>query len=93
MNISFSKPLADAANFPAPKIFGLPTHLSSHKGEYNLAGQDNFSRLYLNSARNSLFIMGKYLEKKTVWVPSYHCPALIEPFIANNYEIKFLCVI
>jgi hypothetical protein len=89
MNISFSKPLADASNFPPPKILGLPNQVELNKGSHVNMIEGDFDRFFLNSARNSLFIIGKTLKKRTVWVPSYHCPALIEPFMANNCEIKF----
>ena len=63
------------------KIIGgiKPCHINSWKTEESI--------LYLTNARSALFIVADLLNPKTVWMPSYYCPSMLESF--QNHTVKF----
>lgn len=45
--------------------------------------------LLVDRGRTALFLIAQTLKNKTVWLPEYHCPAMIEPFYLVRVNIKF----
>ncbi|GAC15105.1 DegT/DnrJ/EryC1/StrS aminotransferase family protein [Aliiglaciecola lipolytica] len=93
MVVKFLNPLADASQFPAPSVAATPKFrlrdldLAQHtKGDVR---QTTFTR----NGRGAIGIAGSALKKKNakniILIPAYHCPALVEPFIWLDYEIRF----
>lgn len=87
--MQFSAPLADARNYPLPIIKALPTQRQlTNNGEPRGLAPNIANRWITDHARSALYLLAKSLESKVIWVPTYHCPALIEPFLAANKQIK-----
>ncbi|GAB2689325.1 DegT/DnrJ/EryC1/StrS family aminotransferase [Aliiglaciecola aliphaticivorans] len=93
MAVKFLKPLADASQFPAPSVTATPKFrlrdldLAQHtKGDVR---ETTFTR----NGRGAIGIAGTALRKdnckNVILIPAYHCPALVEPFIWLDYEIRF----
>ncbi len=87
--MEFSKPIADATNFPRPCIKVVPNNgLSGEKTSKNIPiGVSKI--LLVDRARSGFFLLAKSIPTDTIWCPEYHCPALIEPFLAAGKAIKF----
>lgn len=89
--ISFTPPLADASAYPPVLIRSHPSRpfdfLRWPRAEKPLAPQ---AQLF-HSGRAALFAAAQRLATtdSTVLLPAYHCPALVEPFIAAGYQIRF----
>lgn len=89
--IEFSTPLADAKNYP-------PAQMSIHPAfdwkfwqwrSNSLATSDV---LFCHSGRGALYLAAQALKRanaNVILLPAYHCPALVEPFIAAGYDINF----
>ena len=91
MKITFSRPLAYSKDYPEPIIKGLMnlrlTDLLFKKEHYVTD-----SSFFAINGRSGLAIIGKHLRLKkgdTILLPSYHCPALVEPFIWLGVNIRF----
>lgn len=93
MEIDFLPPLADARNYPSPSIMALPSHaaLTPHNTRTFPANVRDCIRL--DRARTGLYVLAKALESNRVFCPTYHCPAMIEPFIAAGKEVAFYPVL
>ena len=91
VNIKFTQPLADARNYPAPKLEMLPTNSGAELKLLRKEIPQVEKTIQLGSARNGLALFAKYAltPGATVLLPSYHCPSLVEPFIWANCHIKF----
>lgn len=88
--MQFSAPLADARDYPPATIKALATkrELMSDGKSRTLA--DNVAGRWLTDhARSGLYLLAKSIERKVVWAPAYHCPALVEPFLAANVQVNF----
>ncbi|GGO63767.1 hypothetical protein [Bowmanella pacifica] len=85
--MTFLPPLADAACFAPPSIKALAdaTPLFSPEPAKACA----YSSLLYNRARHALFHIGMAIDAKRIWVPAYHCPAMVEPFIAAGMQVAF----
>jgi hypothetical protein len=51
--------------------------------------QFDAQRLSYTQARGALFHIASVLGNRIVWLPAYHCPALVEPFLAANTTVSF----
>ena len=47
------------------------------------------SVMRVDHARTGLYLIARLLAPGRVWVPAYHCPAMVEPFIVAGCEIAF----
>lgn len=90
--IEFSSSLANAQNYPAAllkiepqqPLFGLSLFANRHLQKLGLK--------FFRSGRGALFFAATQLKKagdNVILLPAYHCPALVEPFIAAGYQIEF----
>jgi hypothetical protein len=90
--IEFSSPLANAQNYPAAlfkvepqqPLFGLSLFARQHLQQLDLQ--------FFRSGRGALYFAAEQLKKpgdNVILLPAYHCPALVEPFIAAGYQIEF----
>ncbi len=94
MTINFYEPLAFSKNYPEPTIKGLPTlHFSAlnfRAPSFNKKTLNN--SLFTQNARNGLSLIAKQIKldnTQSILLPAYHCPALVEPFIATDVEVIF----
>jgi len=91
--IQFSQPLANSSEFPTAFIQGLPTfNIKSLKINQQNNPIFNGNHTFTLTGRNGLAIVAEHLKlntSKTILLPAYHCPALVEPFIWNGTQIKF----
>ena len=84
--------MADASDFPPVSIKASPKFKLR---DLNLFPQPlNLEKVQLTrNGRSAMGIVGsalKYPNKKNViLIPAYHCPALVEPFIHLDFEIRF----
>ena len=82
-------PLADAKQFPVPQVKSNASVLQPGAHQRRLPEQAS-SAMLVDKGRTALFVIAQFLdEKSVVWLPSYHCPALIEPFVHAGRTIRF----
>ncbi|MFD2167321.1 hypothetical protein ACFSJY_13795 [Thalassotalea euphylliae] len=86
--MEFLTPLADARDFPSPTVRVNPQVLNAGNFERSLPEAVTFCGL-VDKGRTALVVIAKSLPSHTVWLPSYHCPALVEPFLYAQKDIKF----
>ena len=90
--IEFSSPLANAQNYSAALFKVEPQQPSFSLG---LSASQNLKELtlrFFRSGRGALYFAAEQLKKpgdNVILLPAYHCPALVEPFIAAGYQIEF----
>ena len=87
--MEFSKPIADATNYPRPCIKVVPNNELSGKKTSKNKPIGVSEILLVDRARSGFFLLAKSIPADTIWCPEYHCPALIEPFLAAGKAIKF----
>lgn len=89
--MDFLPPLADARNYPPINISALPTSkIVRHEREHGRKLPQNAICLdILDHARTALYIVAKTVKAQHVWIPSYHCPALVEPFLSVGKTVSF----
>lgn len=89
MIVQFSPPLADSRNYPVPDILVSPkvAEKAPFSSRNNVMAPHTVK--LVNRARTAIFIIAKSMGGERVWVPAYHCPALVEPFVAVNIEVLF----
>ncbi|NMP33052.1 hypothetical protein HII17_15955 [Thalassotalea sp. M1531] len=90
--IEFSKPLADARNYPAPTIFGLPSSQHLSESVPRVFPQGVSKHWHLDRGRSALYVLAKSISANKVWCPAYHCPALVEPFLAAGKQVNFYSI-
>ncbi|MCB1774503.1 MAG: hypothetical protein KDI88_12870 [Gammaproteobacteria bacterium] len=86
--LQFEPPLADSRDFPVPVVRatpGVPLLASIAQARW----PDMASVLLVDRARTALHLVGQHLGRVRVWLPAYHCPAMIEPFLAAACEVCF----
>lgn len=92
MAVKFLSPIANASQFPVPTVSASPKFRLS---DVNLLHSSELSlkhAAYTRNGRGAIGIAGKALKKpgkNVILIPAYHCPALVEPFIWLDYEIRF----
>lgn len=92
MAVQFLSPIANASQFPIPVISATPKfRITGINLLYN-SGLQLKNATYTRNGRGAIGIAGEALKKpgnNVILIPSYHCPALVEPFIWLGYEIRF----
>jgi perosamine synthetase len=86
--VQFLPPLADASDFPAPQIRALPAD-KQHTASVSTEQISGHKRLLYVKARHALYHIARATEQSRVWLPAYHCPALVEPFLAAGKAVLF----
>ncbi len=89
--IEFSAPLADAKNYP-PALMSVHPAFSWRFWQWRSNQLAKSNVLFCRSGRGALYVAAQALKKSKsnlILLPAYHCPALVEPFIAAGYDIKF----
>jgi perosamine synthetase len=92
MAVKFSVPLESAANFPPPTILASPKFRPGFLTFKNQLDVDTEHCIFTKNGRGAIAIAGEALKregKNIILIPAYHCPALVEPFIWLNYEVRF----
>jgi len=92
MAVKFSLSLESAVNFPPPSILANPKFRLNLLSIRNQLGNNNEHCIFTKNGRGALAIAGEALKRDTenvILVPAYHCPALVEPFIWLDYQIRF----
>ena len=80
--VSFLPQLADAKDFAEARILAVPVQRRI------IATPDipwtyfDSERMLYNRARSALYHLAQVIDDGKVWLPAYHCPALVEPFLA-----------
>lgn len=88
--MQFSAPLADASHYPTPIIKALPTECRlAGDGKARIVVANVDDRYLTDHARSALYLLALSLESDVIWAPAYHCPALIEPFLAAQKAVRF----
>ncbi|GAC18556.1 aspartate aminotransferase family protein [Paraglaciecola arctica] len=89
MTLFFTTPIANARDYPLPHILGLPSTPEITTASKRWLLNVNNHIYTMDSARSGLYILATSLRSKSVWLPSYHCPALVEPFLAAGITVNF----
>lgn len=91
--MKFLEPLANAENFPKPNVLVLPTSRLNVRGlnqrTERVLPKGVVSLGLVDHARTGLFVIAETITSSCIWLPSYHCPALVEPFLAAGKQVKF----
>ena len=91
--MEFLAPLANADDYPKPTVFALAkkqlTDQKTQQQSRRVAPAGSVILATLDHARSGLFVIAKAMTNRVVWLPSYHCPALVEPFIAAGKQVEF----
>lgn len=89
MTLQYLPLLADAKDFASPEVYVLPRDKSELCEDDMPLERFTAHRLLYSQARGALFHLSEVLNSHTVWLPAYHCPALVEPFAVSGKNIKF----
>ncbi len=91
--MEFLAPLANAGDYPKPTVFALAKNQlvdpNSQQQSRRIPPAGSVILATLDHARSGLFVIAKAMTNEVVWLPSYHCPALVEPFIAAGKQVEF----
>ncbi len=89
--MEFLPALADAKNYPSLKVRALPTNKTVREGNYSARKlpKDITCLGPFDHARTGLYVVAKTVTSQKIWIPSYHCPALVEPFIFAGKSVSF----
>ena len=86
---AFASALADSRRFPEPSIRVTPATASVRSSRPASLARKSISVMRVDHARTGLYLIAHLLAPGRVWMPAYHCPAMVEPFIAAGCEIAF----
>ena len=87
----FSPPLAYAEEFPAPKL-GMKPNVKGNLSPTPRPSIQGVEALYhAAQGRYALALIAKHWlqPKSSVYLPAYHCPALVIPFLWAGHSIKY----
>lgn len=90
--IEFSAPLANAQNYPPALIKVEPQQPFYSLACFARQSLKQLSLQFFRSGRGALYFAAEQLKKpgdNVILLPAYHCPALVEPFIAAGYQLEF----
>lgn len=93
-NISFSRPLAYSRDYPPPAFAAYPTHNHPLAGSERLAPLGVKATFHAARARYALALiaLASLKPNDTVLLPTYHCPAMVEPFLWAGCRVAFYSV-
>jgi len=89
MRINFQEALANAEDYAEISYSATPIFKFSELTKAQLVDTNQLT--FTHSGGTALFKAGQVLQvaSNTILVPSYHCPAALEPFIALGFECVF----
>lgn len=90
--IEFSTPLANAQNYPPALIKVEPQQPFFSLALFAASNLKQLGLQFFRSGRGALYFAAEQLKKpgdNVILLPAYHCPALVEPFIAAGYQLAF----
>lgn len=91
MDVQFAPVLADASAFPPAVVKATPS--LSVADLFRFSGISTQNYIFTRNGRAALGIAAGSLElagrQNVILLPAYHCPALIEPFLWQGYQVKF----
>lgn len=90
--IEFSSPLANAQNYPPAFIKVEPQQPFFSLALFAGTKLQQLGLQFFRSGRGALCFAAEQLKKpgdNVILLPAYHCPALVEPFIAAGYQLEF----
>tara|TARA_R110002167_G_scaffold258604_1_gene465164 strand:- start:1199 stop:2335 length:1137 start_codon:yes stop_codon:yes gene_type:complete len=92
MEVIFPPTMANANDFPELIIKATPK-IQLNALRLTTSINKNPHYLLTRNGRGAMGLAGQKLQykdrKNIVLIPAYHCPALVEPFICLNYEVRF----
>ncbi len=86
--MNFLPPIADARDFPVATITVNANKIYDN-GHTRLLPKRVTERFVVDRGRTALYVLANSISSKKVWIPAYHCPAMIEPFLYAQKEICF----
>ncbi len=92
MAVKFLPPIANASQFPTPVVSATPDFHLWHVNVLRSSAYALDKAIFTRNGRGAIGIAGRALKKpgkNVILIPAYHCPALVEPFIWLDYEIRF----
>ncbi|REL25216.1 DegT/DnrJ/EryC1/StrS aminotransferase family protein [Thalassotalea euphylliae] len=92
--VTFRPPLAYATNYPEPHISATPDYCHWAPWGKSIAQHSQFSRnsYFTKNGRSALgYIIREFglSQDSRVLLPEFHCPAMIEPFLASKTQVSF----
>ncbi|REL33989.1 DegT/DnrJ/EryC1/StrS family aminotransferase [Thalassotalea euphylliae] len=92
--VTFRSPLACATNYPEPHISATPDYVHWAPWGKSVAQHSQFSRnsYFTKNGRSALgYIVREFglTSNSRVLLPEFHCPAMIEPFLAGKVNVSF----
>jgi perosamine synthetase len=92
MDVKFTPVIANAENFPDPVIRATPgfsltdIRMLWQSDDINQCTVTRNGRAAIGIAAQQLKLTN---QRNIVLLPAYHCPALVEPFLWLDYEVRF----
>lgn len=92
--MEFQPPLADSSSFPTAtiKVTANEWLPSSTASEWPRPNNIDVVGM-VERGRTGFYCVANLPIISTVWLPSYHCPALVEPFIAAGKKVRLYPVL
>jgi hypothetical protein len=87
-HVQFLPPLADSRDFPSPLVRATP-EVVQLASAVQVRWPDMATVRLVDRARTALFLVARHLAPARIWLPAYHCPAMVEPFLAAACEVRF----
>lgn len=86
---AFASPLADSSRFPKAEIRAAPSLVARNAFQPSTLHRQELNALRVDHARTGIYLIARLLAPRRVWIPAYHCPAMVEPFVALGCEVAF----
>jgi perosamine synthetase len=92
--ISFTEPLADSSDYPAPRFAPLPHRKGGQPPTPRPIVRNAITAGLVTRARYALGLIAKaeLSSGDKVLLPAYHCPAMVEPFIWAGCKVVFYSI-
>ena len=91
--MDYSAPISFSRNYPRPSILSAPSRKYWCFGTSQELARGQVATYGFTSGRYALGTLAEALPSSVkVWLPAYHCPALVEPFIQESREVAFYSV-
>ncbi|REL31127.1 DegT/DnrJ/EryC1/StrS family aminotransferase [Thalassotalea euphylliae] len=92
--VAFRPPLAYATNYPEPHISATPDYCHWAPWGESIEQHSQFTKdsYFTKNGRSALgYIIREFglTSDSRVLLPEFHCPAMIEPFLASNVKVSF----